>query len=290
MLSGILLINKPKGITSNRIVLNLKKKLNIGKIGHTGILDFSAEGLLVVLIGKATRLTEYLQKLDKEYIAIGKLGEHKETYDISGKTISRKECFRKYTTIEKAVKQFIGEYDQLPPPYSSKKIKGVRAYKLAKKGIDPQLKPVKIKIYNIEIQEIALPFFKIKVNCSSGTYIRSLIKDIGDRLNCGAYMHTLKRTKIGDLSVENAIDYQTIMEMPKEKILEKLLPMEKALTFMPTIHLEEEDIQSFSYGKHIPLINSNKSGLVKVFNKSNQLIGIGYLKNNVLKPEKVFRR
>jgi tRNA pseudouridine55 synthase len=294
MESGILLVNKPKGITSNKLVLDLKKKLNISKIGHTGILDFSATGLLVILIGKATRLAEYLQKVDKEYIAIGKLGEFRNTYDISGQIIYKKECFRTIEQIKSTINSFIGEYDQLPPPYSSKKIKGVRAYKLAKKGLNPDLKPVRVKIYNIDILDIALPFFKIKVACSSGTYIRSLIKDIGDKLKCGAYMHSLTRTKVGNFSLDKAIDYNIIKDLSKDEILNYLIPMEKALDFMPSLHLTDKDEKNFIYGRHIFLttnhfIDKNET-LIKVLNSEGKFLGIGKIKNKILKPEKVFVR
>jgi len=292
MFNGILLVNKPKGITSNKVVLNLKKKLNISKLGHTGILDFSASGLLIILVGKATRLAEYLQKVDKEYIAVGKLGEFKDTYDISGKTIYRKDCYRYYSSINSAIHSFKGGYEQLPPPYSSKKVKGVRAYKLAKKGKTPNLKAVDVSIYNIEILEIPLPFFKFKVFCSSGTYIRSLIKDIGDKLNCGAYMHSLIRTKVGNFSLEDAIEYKDLISMDREEILNLLLPMEKSINFLPSIHLSDLDVKKFKYGGRIQLQNkklevNDKQILVKVLDKKNNFIGIGKIKNNLLKPEKV---
>ena len=286
--SGILLVNKPVGITSNKVVLNLKKKLKIQKIGHTGILDFSASGLLVILIGKATRLAEYLQKVDKEYISVGKLGEFRDTYDISGRVVYKRDCYRTYLAVKSIINSFVGSYDQLPPPYSSKKIKGIRAYKLAKKGKIPELKPVKVNIYNIDILELPLPFFKIKVACSSGTYIRSLVKDIGDKLKCGAYMHSLLRTKVGNFTLEEAISYRDLINMEKEKILNLLIPMEKALNFMPTVYLPKNDAQKFTYGRHILNKTFNLDNqLVKVLDENKNFIGIGKIQKNILKPEKV---
>lgn len=289
MNNGILLVDKPEGITSNNLVLELKKHLNVSKAGHTGTLDYSASGLMIITLGKATRFTEYFQKLDKEYITIGKLGEITDTYDREGKVIEKIECDVSESDIKKAVYSFIGSYPQIPPPFSSKRIKGKRAYQLAKRGLNPELKPVVVNIYDIEILNINFPYFEIKVECSSGTYIRSLVKDIGDKLNCGAYVYSLRRTKIGLFNVEDAKGLEEILRMPLEEVQKLIIPLEKALYFFPEIKLDEGYDLRFKYGQRFK-IPYNIKGLAKVFSSQNKFLGIGEVKENrILQPLKVIK-
>ena len=289
MENGILLVDKPEGITSNNLVIKLKKYLNLSKIGHTGTLDYSASGLMVLTIEKATRFTEYFQKLDKEYITIGKLGEITDTYDREGKIIKKNNCNVSNEEITKAIYSFIGSYPQIPPPFSSKRIKGKRAYQLAKRGVNPELKPVNVNIYDIKILNINFPYFEIKVECSSGTYIRSLVKDIGDKLKCGAYVYSLRRTKIGLFNVEDAIKFEEILKMPQEKIENLIIPVEKALYFFQSIKLDEGYDKRFQYGQRFKIPYDLK-GIVKVFSPENRFLGIGKIKENkILQPLKVIK-
>ncbi len=289
MNNGILLVDKPEGITSNNLVLELKKHLNVSKVGHTGTLDYSASGLMIITLGKATRFTEYFQKLDKEYITIGKLGEITDTYDKEGKVIEKVKCDVSESDIKKVIYSFIGSYPQIPPPFSSKRIKGKRAYQLAKRGLNPELKPVVVNIYDIETLNINFPYFEIKVECSSGTYIRSLVKDIGDKLNCGAYVYSLRRTKIGLFNVEDAKGLEEILRMSLEEVQKLIIPLEKALYFFPEIKLDEGYDLRFKYGQRFK-IPYNIKGLAKVFSSQNKFLGIGEIKENrILQPLKVIK-
>ncbi|MDM7273823.1 tRNA pseudouridine(55) synthase TruB [Sulfurihydrogenibium azorense] len=278
-MDGILLVNKPKYMTSNDLVVKVKKHLS-EKVGHTGILDYAASGLMVLTVGKATRFTQFFQGLDKQYIAEGKLGEITDTYDSQGKVIQSNPVNINQDQLIQVINSFIGEYDQLPPPYSAKKIQGRRAYQLAKKGITPELKPVRVKIYDIEILEINLPYFKIKVDCSSGTYIRSLIKDIGDKLSTGAYMSDLTRTKIGEFKLEDALELQDILD--KKEV--KLIPIKEALYFFQELELPSTLERAFKYGQKVKL-DSELKGLFKVINPQGQLLGLGKMEDGILKPE-----
>lgn len=289
MKSGILIVDKPEGITSNNLVLKLKKHLNVSKLGHTGTLDYGASGLMLLTVEKATRFTEYFQKLDKEYITIGKLGEITDTYDREGNIVEKKDCKVSNEEIEKAIYSFIGSYLQMPPPFSSKRIKGKRAYQLAKKGLEPDLKPVNVNIYDIKILNIKFPFFEIKVECSSGTYIRSLVKDIGDKLNCGAYVYSLRRNKIGLFSIEDAVKFEEILEMFPDEIERLIIPVENALYFFPTIKLDEGYDKRFEYGQRFK-VPYNIKGLVKIISPDNRFLGIGKIKENqILQPVKVLK-
>jgi tRNA pseudouridine55 synthase len=206
MKSGFLLVDKPEGMTSHDVVDYLRRITKIKKIGHAGTLDPIATGLLILGIGReATKKLSEFQKLDKEYIAKIKLGSKSDTFDKEGKIEEIK--FEKIPTkeeIEEVLKSFCGEILQTPPPYSAKKIKGKKAYELARKGMKTELSPVKVKIYQIEILNYSFPYLEIKVSCSSGTYIRSLANDIGEKLKAGGLIEELRRTKIGNFKVENA--------------------------------------------------------------------------------------
>ncbi len=286
-MDGILLVDKPYGITSNDLTIKIRKKLK-EKVGHTGTLDYAATGLMILTVGKATRLTEYFQGLDKEYIAVGELGKITDTYDREGKVVEERKCDISEAKLVEAISSFVGTYPQYPPPYSSKRIQGKRAYQLAKRGISVELKPKIITIYSIDILEINLPFFKIKVHCSSGTYIRTLVKEIGDKVGCGTYLYSLRRTKINGFSVEEATAFEKLLKMEKEEIEKLIIPVNKAIRFLPKIELDEGFDIRFLHGQRFRVPFSIK-GLVQVFSKDGKFLGIGRInEENILKPEKVF--
>lgn len=215
-MDGILIINKPAGPTSYDIVDQIKKITRAGKVGHAGTLDPFAEGVLIVLINNATKFQAKFMDMAKTYVGTLKLGETSSTYDPEGKIsafanppageagASADKQILNIQTIQDIIKSFIGEIDQVPPIHSAIKVNGVRAYKLAWQGLKPELKPRKIKIYDIKTLSYEWPYLKIEVDCSRGTYIRSLAHDIGQKLGCGAYLEALTRTKIGKFSIENS--------------------------------------------------------------------------------------
>ena len=195
-------------MTSHDVVDELRKITKIRKIGHAGTLDPFATGLLILGIGREfTKKLSIFQKKDKEYIATLRLGAESDTFDRDGKIVERVvEKIPEREEVEKVLKSFLGEIEQIPPAFSAKKVRGRKLYELARKGIKVEPKPQKVKIYEISILEYKFPYLKIKVKCSSGTYIRSLASDIGKKLGCGAYVDELVRTKIGEFSIENAVE------------------------------------------------------------------------------------
>ena len=208
-MQNILLINKPPGPTSHDIVDDVRKITGESRVGHTGTLDPFAEGLLIVLVGReATKRQAEFLKLDKEYIATLRFGAETDTDDITGSSLSFARDRGQKITIndtKRVIQKFIGEISQIPPDYSAIKIKGKKAYELARKGEKPKLEPRKIKIYNIKILNYEWPLLELTVQCSSGTYIRALARDIGRDLGCGAYLEKLIRTKIGKYSLTDAV-------------------------------------------------------------------------------------
>ncbi|HAM88214.1 MAG: tRNA pseudouridine synthase B [Candidatus Falkowbacteria bacterium GW2011_GWC2_38_22] len=212
--SGFLLINKPVGPTSFGVIAKLRKITGIKKIGHAGTLDPFASGVLVVAIGReATRLISQYVKLDKEYEAVLHLGAVTDTFDRTGKLEVRSEKLEMDRfDIENVLIKYTGKQKQTPPMFSAKKVGGKKLYELARKGIEIERKAVEINIYELELLEYNYPLLKIRVKCSSGTYIRSLAHDIGQNLGCGAYLTELKRTAVGVFGIEECCELADIQE------------------------------------------------------------------------------
>jgi len=224
---GFLFIKKPPKITSHNVVERLRRITKIKKIGHAGTLDPLAQGLLILGIGrKFTKKLAIFQKKDKEYIATLKLGAESDTFDREGKIKENKvEKIPERKEINKILKSFLGEISQVPPIFSAKKIKGKKLYHLARKEIKIKPKAQKVKIYDISILDYRFPYLKIKVNCSSGTYIRTLASDIGKKLKTGAILEDLLRTKIGNFSLEKAIELKKINKNNWKKFLRKYVKL-----------------------------------------------------------------
>ena len=212
--SGFLLVNKPEGITSHDVVDRLRGVTGIKKIGHAGTLDPFATGLLIVGIGReATKRIGRFVKLDKKYEADIQLGATTDTYDKNGKVleVNFKKSLKE-NEIKRVLFSFVGDIKQTPPMHSAKKIKGKKLYELARKGIEVEREPIQVKIYDIDLLEYENQTLKISVYCSSGTYIRTLAYDIGQKLECGGYLKGLKRTAIGEFWSEQAMDLEDIAE------------------------------------------------------------------------------
>lgn len=200
----ILFIDKPSGMTSFDVIRELRKKLGIRKMGHAGTLDPLATGLLIIALGSATKRINEFMNLPKEYEVLIEFGKVSNTYDADGEITEGTPCEVSRADFEKVLKEFLGSIQQMPPAYSAKKIKGERAYDLARKGMEVILEARPVVIHELEIVDWNLPLVRLRVACSKGTYIRSLAHDLGQKLGCGGYVKELRRTKIGEYSVEKA--------------------------------------------------------------------------------------
>lgn len=207
MENGFLLVNKPEGWTSHDVVGYLRRVTKVKRIGHAGTLDPFATGLLIVAIGRENtkRLFEF-QGLDKTYIATLQLGATSDTFDKTGVITELSDSQVSLEKIQSVLQSFIGAQNQLPPMYSAKKVNGKKLYKLARKGIEVERKPHHITIHTLELLEVTFPLVKIQVRCSTGTYIRTLVHDIGQKLEVGAYCEALERIAIGDYTLDKATD------------------------------------------------------------------------------------
>lgn len=232
-MDGFLVINKTKDWTSADVVNKIKRVLKIKKAGHLGTLDPDATGVLPIALGKATKVIRYINEGDKEYQAVMKLGEKTDTLDAAGKVIEKKGIPElNKDKIEKVLQDFTGKISQTPPAYSAVKVDGVRAYELARKGKDVQIKPRDVFIKEISLTKIDIPFIAFNVVCSKGTYIRSLCSDIGERLGTVAHMFSLIRTASGQFEIDDAVN---IDDLGKGRIIK----IDEALGFMPEIRIKK---------------------------------------------------
>ena len=283
-MDGIIIINKEKGCTSHDIVYKAKKIFN-KKVGHTGTLDPNATGVLPLLVGKGTEISKYLINHDKTYEAILQLGEKKDTADSEGQTIEEKKItpeMLEEQNVKNVLKSFEGKQEQVPPMYSAIKVNGKKLYEYARKGEKIEIKPRKIEIYKIDLIKIDIENKRIefKVECSKGTYIRTLCENIAEKLETVGYMKELKRTKVGEFEIEDAIKIQ---ELENEEIKQSnFITLEKYFDKNEKIVLEDAKLKLFLNG--VKLTYNNKDGIYKIYNK-NRFIGIGTIKNKLLKRD-----
>ena len=277
---GIVNINKPKGVTSSNVVVKVKKLLNLKRVGHMGTLDPLASGVLPICIGKATRLFDYFLKKQKTYIAQFKFGEETNTLDLEGEVVKTSNNIPTLNQVEESLKKFIGEIEQIPPMFSSKKINGKKAYDLARKGEEIELAPCKVVIYDYKIlNQINDNTFEFLITCSAGTYIRCLARDLGKDLNSCATMVSLIRTKTGNFYIENSIDYESLS---KEILLSNIVSLEQILIDFEKVVISQQDFQRLLNG--LPLKKENlKPDVNYVVYVENSVIGIGIIENENLK-------
>lgn len=281
-MDGIIIINKPKNYTSHDIVRKAKKLLN-EKVGHTGTLDPNATGVLPLLIGKGTLLSKYLIEHDKIYEAVLKLGEKTDTADGEGKVLESQnveQSILKKENIERIFNNLEGKQEQIPPMYSAIKLNGKKLYEYARKGIEVEVKPRTIEIYKLELIKIEDMEITFRVSCSKGTYIRTLCEKIAEELGTVGYMKELKRIQVGEFNIKDSI---TIEELENQEIVSnKFITIEKYFSNFENIVLNERKLQLFLNG--VQLTYELKDGIYKVY-KENEFIGIGTVKNKLLKRD-----
>ncbi len=290
-ISGVLVIDKPVGLTSHDIVQVVRKGTGIRRAGHTGTLDPRASGVLVVLIGPAVRLSEYVSASDKRYQAIVRLGSSTDTYDAEGEvtnTASPDEINEEM--FENALSNFIGEIEQVPPPYSAVKVKGRKAYEMARKGEEVELEPRIIQVHNLELLEWAPPEAVIDVYCSSGTYVRSLANDLGTVLGCGAHLIGLRRTKSGRFTLRDSVPLNKLRDAFTDgSWYQYLIPAAEALSDWPSIELTPDLVDAVRHGHRIPA-TENLGDLVCGISELGELIALLELdpEKEEWQPKKVF--
>jgi tRNA pseudouridine55 synthase len=245
--NGVLLVDKPGGMTSHDVVAAVRKLVRPLRVGHTGTLDPIATGLLILCIGKATRIAGFIEAQFKIYRASVLLGTETDTLDITGRII-REASPEKIgeDDIREAACSFVGEINQIPPAFSAIKVDGVRAYAMARHGKDIRLKPRKVEIRRIEIEEVRLPRVTFLLECSKGTYVRALCRDLGSALQVGGCMESLRRCAVGDFTISDAVPLDRLDK--KESVLEAMIPTSKALPHLPELHCTAEQAGQIADG------------------------------------------
>ena len=285
-MDGIIKINKQKGYTSHDVVSKMRKILHTKKIGHTGTLDPMAEGVLPILIGKATKIEKYLIEHNKTYVATIKLGEKRDTGDCEGNIVEKKEVpFFETQKIKDVLSTFIGKQEQIPPMYSAIKVNGKKLYEYARQGIKVELEPRKIEIYSIELINLDNIENQIvfKVSCSKGTYIRTLCEDISEKLDTIGYMKELNRIKVGEFSIENSIKIEELENQSEEFIENQLISIEDVFRKEKEIILNENKMNHFLNGVRIAY--NLTDGVYRIYNTKKEFIGIGTIKEKLLKRD-----
>ena len=240
-MDGVLNIRKEKGYTSFDVVAKLRGILHMKKIGHTGTLDPEAEGVLPVVLGKATKLVDLLTDKQKTYEALLHLGLETDTQDMTGTVLCEKSVEVSEEDVEAVIREFVGEYQQIPPMYSALKVDGKKLYELAREGKNVERKARTVHFYEIDIKEINLPYVRFSVTCSKGTYIRTLCHDIGQKLGCGACMEKLTRTKVSRFEIKDSLTLAQIEVLKKEdRLSEILIPIDQMFANYPSIIVSGE--------------------------------------------------
>jgi tRNA pseudouridine55 synthase len=282
--SGILLLDKPLAITSNDALQRVKRIYRAAKAGHTGSLDPLADGLLPVCLGAATKLSAFLLDADKKYRVRARLGVTTTTADAEGEVLEERPAGH---VTEEAVRsvlpQFTGEIDQVPPMYSALKHKGQRLYKLAREGVEVEREPRRVHIYALELGEVALPEFELEVHCSKGTYVRTLVEDIGEALGCGAHVTALRRTAVGPYGEERMVSWRAV-EAAAEEGLDALdallLPLDTALGGWPEVRLSADTAYYLKRGQPVLVPKAPTSGWVRLYDQAQRFIGVGEVEDD----------
>ena len=282
-LNGILLLDKPSGISSNKALQQVKKIYHAQKAGHTGSLDPLATGVLPICFGEATKVSAFLLDADKRYRVKIKLGEKTTTADAEGEIIETRPLDKiTESSIVALLPGFTGEIEQLPPMYSALKHQGERLYKLARQGVEVERKPRTITIYSLELIRYELPFVELDVHCSKGTYVRTLAEDIGERLGCGAHVAELRRSAVGSFDGD-PVSMEMIhaaAEQGADSLDALLLPIDSALHDWQAVQLSSDLEFYVKQGQAVMVPKAPVEGYVRLYGVDNDFIGVGFIQSD----------
>lgn len=282
-MDGIINVYKPLGLSSHGVVSRVRHILNMKRVGHTGTLDPMAEGVLPICVGQGTKASDMLTDSDKQYRAVMRLGVVTDSQDMQGEVLEERSVACTEAEVIAAVESFVGEISQIPPMYSAIKVGGKKLYELARKGIEVERKPRQVTIKGIQIEEINLPFVTMLVDCSKGTYIRTLCNDIGEKLGCGGAMDSLVRTKAGGFSIEDAVSLEQLEVDGGEM---HLVGLNQVFGVYPSVTVDEKGETRVRNGQ--VLKSEVPDGTYRVVNKDGMLLCISESADGILKMKKSF--
>ncbi len=287
--SGILLLDKPAGITSNAALGRAKRIIGIKKAGHTGTLDPLASGLLALCFGQATKVAGFLLDADKTYEAEVRLGVTTDSEDAEGEVLERRAVpALDKSAIEAVLARFRGAIEQVPPMHSALKHKGQRLYELARKGESVDRPPRAVVIHELELIDHDKQHLRLKVTCSKGTYIRSLARDIGEVLGCGAHLSGLRRTASAPFDIRDSVELEALESLTRDQARALLAPPDRALEHLPAVELDEQQAARMAQGQRLAGLRAPHSGQVRIYGPGT-FLGVGEMDGmGHLKPVRLF--
>lgn len=291
-IDGILLLDKPRGMTSNQALQCAKRLYRACKAGHTGSLDPIATGLLPLCFGEATKISQFLLDADKRYWTVFELGVETETYDTEGEVVAVRPVQASRRQVEAALKAFTGEIQQLPPMYSAVKVEGKALYKLARQGIQVERQPRQVVVHQIRV--LGWPAdnrLELEIACSKGTYVRALAHDLGQVLGCGAHMAELRRLGVGDLDLARAVSLEALEALASPAEREALLiPVDQALSGLPEVRLTAMATHYLLQGQPVSVRHTHPPGWVRLYARDGRFLGMGeVLDDGRVAPKRLFR-
>ncbi|ACX82585.1 tRNA pseudouridine synthase B [Aggregatibacter actinomycetemcomitans] len=290
---GVFLLDKPQGMSSNDVMQKVKRIFQANKAGHTGALDPLATGMLPICLGEATKFSQFLLDADKRYLVTAKLGERTDTSDAEGQVVETRPINVKTPEILTALEAFRGDILQVPTMFSALKHNGKPLYEYARAGITVEREARPITIFELNFIEYHAPYLTLEVHCSKGTYIRTLVNDLGEALGCGAHVTMLRRTAVADYPTEKMMswdDLQALAEQQDLAVLDALLlPMDTAVAKLSALILDESQTQGIGFGQRIKFDNpSKRQGQVRLFSHENRFLGVAVIdENNVIRPQRL---
>ena len=290
---GVFLLDKPQGMSSNDIMQKVKRIFQANKAGHTGALDPLATGMLPVCLGEATKFSQFLLDADKRYLVTAKLGERTDTSDAEGQIVETRDVKVKTPEILTALEQFRGDILQVPTMFSALKHNGKPLYEYARQGITVEREARPITIFELNFIEYNAPYLTLEVHCSKGTYIRTLVDDLGEVLGCGGHVTMLRRTAVADYPTEKMLDWHALQSLAEQQDLALLdallLPMDTAVAKLPALTLNENQTQGIGFGQRIKFDNPNRlQGQVRLFSHEHRFLGVAVIdENNVIRPQRL---
>ncbi|VEI57484.1 tRNA pseudouridine synthase B [Pasteurella multocida] len=292
-IDGVFLLDKPQGMSSNDIMQKVKRVFQANKAGHTGALDPLATGMLPICLGEATKFSQFLLDADKRYQVTARLGERTDTSDAEGQVVESREVNVSEQDILAALPHFRGDLMQVPTMFSALKHQGKPLYEYARAGIVVERDARPIMIFELNFIEYNAPYLTLDIHCSKGTYIRTLVDDLGEYLGCGAHVVVLRRTGVADYPVEAMMDWKHLQELAEKQDLalldQHLLPVDSAVAKLPVLSLTDEQSKAISFGQRVRFDNVQQLyGQVRLFSAENRFLGVAEVdRNNVIRPQRL---
>ena len=289
-IDGVFLLDKPQGMSSNDIMQKVKRLFQANKAGHSGALDPLATGMLPICLGEATKFSQFLLDADKRYVVTAKLGERTDTSDAEGQVVETRPVNVETSQILTALEQFRGDILQVPTMFSALKHNGKPLYEYARAGITVEREARPITIFGINFIEYQAPSLTLEVHCSKGTYIRTLVDDLGEVLGCGAHVTVLRRTAVADYPTEKMMTWDALQALAEQGDLDQhLLPIDTAVSKLPALKLNAEQSKGIGFGQRVKFANEAKlRGQVRLFSDKNIFLGVALIDdNNVIRPQRL---